>query len=58
MYKFHVLEQRLDVQEQLVADGTGACTRPTHKGRMLLQDTQVKLELLLMEWRKGVTNRA
>lgn len=46
MYKLHVLEQSLDVQEQLVADGTGARTRPTHEGRMLLQDAQVKLQFL------------
>lgn len=46
MYKLHVLEQCLDVQEQLVADGTGARTRPTHEGRMLLQDAQVKLQFL------------
>lgn len=64
MYKFHVLEQRLHVQEQLVADGTGARTGPTHEGRMLLQDAQVELQLLLVpdEWRceedERVTNRA
>lgn len=41
MYKLHVLEQRLDVEEQLVADRTGACTGTAHEGRMLLQHAQM-----------------
>lgn len=66
MYKLHVLEQCLDVQEQLVADGTGARTRSTHEGRMLLQDAQVKLQFLYGgggqerrgELLRGATDRA
>lgn len=46
VHELHVLEQRLHVEEQFVANGTGARIRATHERRMLLQDAQVKLQLL------------
>lgn len=50
MHELHVLQQGFDVEEELVADRTGARRRPVYEGGVLLQHSQVQLQLLWERW--------